>query len=97
MTDLPLFDWQPDHACQIIAFPADKRVGKARHVAKLFASKGEKTAQSYWRTTTNRLYDQLIRQGVDASEAERQITLFRLAVERELVALSDQVDSEAGR
>lgn len=94
MADLPLFAWQPPR--QMIPFPADKRIGKARRCAEVIASRQTKRARdAYWRQTTETLADQLFRAGIEEAEIERQIGLFREAVQRELDRLS--TDEAASR
>ncbi|QBK30778.1 DUF6074 family protein [Roseitalea porphyridii] len=82
-TNLPLFNWQPAPA--VIAFPADRWIGKARHVATVFMRQRNDTARErYWRDITSRMVNRLIDAGVSSDEANRQIELFCEAVQREI-------------
>jgi len=65
---------------EIIAFPLDRYVGKARHVAALIARRRGKDRDTYFRTTCHRLAAGLRGIGLDEREVQRQIEAFVGAV-----------------
>lgn len=81
--DLPLFTWTPQTA-EVIPFPANRRVGKARRVAEVLNSKRGRDADAYWLRTVETLLGQMDRAGVSREAAEREAQAFFDAVQAEL-------------
>lgn len=80
---LPLFDWQPP--IQIIPFPANKRIGKARSVAQqIVKRKTEKSRDRYWESTVLTFSKQMERAGINQPEIEQEISAFAELVQREI-------------
>lgn len=73
---------------ELIIFPQSRNVGKARHVAKLYWSKGSpKEREIYWRMIVSRLAACLAKCGFSQPTIDQQINSFRFAVQDELDAL----------
>ena len=69
----------------ILCFPQQRNVGKARHVAELYLNRRTtKDRDVYWRTTKNRLAGVLERCGFPEAEIDKQIVAFTGAVQREI-------------
>jgi hypothetical protein len=71
-------------ACLLIPFPLSRRVGKVRRVAEVYERKDDKGRDTYWRTETNRLQDQLIELGFSSAEIRTQMLGFKDAVQCEI-------------
>ena len=70
---------------ELLCFPLCRRVGKARHVAQLYARKvTEREAVSYWRQVITTLDRELQRLGFDECLINSQLSAFREAVTGEL-------------
>jgi Family of unknown function (DUF6074) len=82
--DLPLFAWKPP--VKIIAFPAERRVGEARHVArKLVELDGrDKAYDAYWRRKVRDMERSLQQAQIPSKVIEQQIDAFGQAVQHEL-------------
>lgn len=86
--DLPLFNWSP--ACQFIAFPLKRRIGRIRRVAEVYDRKTERDREGYWRTTVNNLVTHLERLGYSDEQVTKEIEAFRDAVSAELFIISQR-------
>jgi hypothetical protein len=76
---------------QLVCFPQERNIGKARRVASVYLGKRtEKARSSYWGDTCNRLQWTMQRCGFIDHEIERQIQAFKWAVEEELDRLSQR-------
>jgi hypothetical protein len=76
---------------ELIIFPQARNVGKARHVAELYWSKGShKEREIYWRMVVNRLAACMIKCGFSQSAIDQQISSFRNAVLDQLDALPNR-------
>lgn len=75
-------------SAEVIIFPLNRRVGKVRHVAFLYSRKSGKDADSYWRTTWNRSYEQLRKLGVPHDRALVEMEAFTAAVRAELTRIT---------
>lgn len=73
---------------EIICFPQDRNVGKARHVAALYLAKStERARTTYWQMVCGRLAGSMGRAGFSDVEIERQIEAFLWAVEQEIAII----------
>ncbi|KPA99980.1 DUF6074 family protein [Ahrensia marina] len=80
---LPLFNWQPP--VKIIAFPASKQIGKARHVASLFMNKTtERAQQSYWEQIEKGFSQKLHKLGLSDAEITKELEAFAALVQKEV-------------
>ncbi|UJW83989.1 DUF6074 family protein [Devosia sp. SL43] len=76
---------------ELIIFPQARNVGKARHVAELYSSKGSpKEREIYWRMVVSRLAACMVKCGFSQSAIDQQINSFRNAVQ-------DQLDARPNR
>jgi len=83
--DLPLSqDPTPPASAAVLAFPGNRRVGQARHVAAKFAELecryGRKRAEGYWRSIADTYHRMLTQAGVSEADANRELCRFRAAV-----------------
>ena len=75
----------PPSGATVVIFPQDRNIGKARHVARVLATKETRRAQqAYWDQAVRGLQLSLLRAGVSWAEIERQVTRFHTAVADEL-------------
>jgi hypothetical protein len=81
--DLPLFRWKPPTA-RVIAFPAERRLGKIRRVVDVLSGRSGKGAEVYWTKTITDMTRQMAAAGVTASEIDREIQSFAECVQRAL-------------
>lgn len=86
--DLPLFAWNPSN-CVVLAFPQNKRIGRAREVARAAFSMSEhpRKVEAYRRRILEELVRMLTDRGVVASEATSQSIAFDRIVDREFARL----------
>ena len=78
----------------VIPFPAKKRIGKARRVAEVIASKATQNAvDAYWTRIADDMSKQLLRAGVEEEKVEREIDAFQILVEQLLNAPQRGSDS----
>src|SRR5688500_13982871 len=73
----------------VVAFPMERAVGKARHVAATYQRRT--TARSrdrYWLDTCETMATMLRRCGLDEEQVNRQLSAFARAVSSELALLS---------
>lgn len=68
----------------LIPFPQDRNIGKARHVAERWLQKSGRAREVYWSTTVNRLALVMARIGFDDAEIARETEAFRRAVQTEI-------------
>ena len=68
----------------LIPFPQDRNVGKARHVAHRLLRKSGRERETYWSTTVNRMALVMERIGFDDVEIARQVHAFHRAVQTEI-------------
>lgn len=71
-------------SAEVIIFPLNRRVGKVRHVALLYSRKSRRDAESYWRTTWNRMFKQLRALRLPHDQALAEMETFTDAVRAEL-------------
>lgn len=93
--DIPdLFDWAAASAptgALIIPFPADRNIGKARHVASLIVKRRtQKDQESYWRQVCQRMAGVMAKAGLSDEQIEAQLVAFRGAVSAEMCRLQYQ-------
>lgn len=84
--DLPLmrFDFRPP-PCQVIIFPMEARIGKARHVAeKCLSRKSKEQRTGYWNLIVKNLTEELEKRGLQPDQIQKEIEAFRDAVEAEM-------------
>ncbi|MEO4043639.1 DUF6074 family protein [Hoeflea sp. CAU 1731] len=81
---LDLFN--PGHSAQIIPFPSDRLIGKARHVADVIISKKSvSAANSYWQTSVLKHFiARLEALGFNKLRIDNEVRSFHDAVCREL-------------
>lgn len=73
---------------EIICFPQDRNVGKARHVAKLYlAKKTVRARDTYWDMVCGRLAGSMRRAEFSDAEINRQLEAFLWAVEQEIAVI----------
>lgn len=84
--DLPLFRWSPP-ACQVIAFPTTKRIGKIRRTAQILSEKSGKAADRYWQQVVGGMRSQMTTAGIPEGEIEAELRAFFAAVQIEMVRL----------
>lgn len=97
MMQLDLFDWTPPKenamgmsamapaGAQIIPFPQEHNIGKARHVAALLLKRRtEKDQESYWRQVCNRMAGSMAKAGLDDDQIATQLNAFSRAVSNEM-------------
>jgi hypothetical protein len=75
-------------SAEVIIFPLNRRIGKVPHVALLYSRRSGKDADSYWRTTWNRLFQQLRKLGLPHDQAMREMEAFTEAVRAELTRIT---------
>jgi len=86
-----------ERTAEIIAFPQDRNIGKARHVASVFLKRvSDRDRQSYWRRVVQSLRDQFLRNGLDEQETNRQIDIFRSAVQSEVYRIEGKRNQPGG-
>ncbi len=69
----------------LIAFPQDRNVGKARHVAALWMQRPTQRARDvYWRSITRNLFSRLVANGFTPAQADRQLVAFCKAVQHQV-------------
>jgi len=82
---LSLLDWTPPlPPRKVIPFPRTKRVDEIRTIAKALHTKKERQANRAWNDKINQIRRQMMRAGFDDGEIDRQVELFRAAVQSEL-------------
>lgn len=84
--DLPLLSWSPP--CQIIAFPLINRVGRIRDVAQKMIEKNTERHADYYRGQVSDALDKSLQKiGISKTQRERQICVFFMEVEKEIIRL----------
>lgn len=79
---------------QILPFPQDRNVGKARRVARVWLSFRGRQREAYWSNTVGRLAFVLERIGFDEAEVDRQLEAFKLAVQAQIdIPTDDTIDN----
>lgn len=73
----------------LIPFPQDRNIGKARVVAHRWLQKSWRARESYWSTTVNRMAFVMQRIGFDDAEIARQVDAFQRAVQTEIDFTTD--------
>jgi len=69
----------------VLCFPQDRNIGKARHVAKLYLGKPKgRDREVYWSMVTSRLTLMLDKCGFSDEEISRQIEALRWAVQEQI-------------
>lgn len=77
---------------EIIAFPQEHNLGRARRVAQVwFYKRSQKAKDAYWASTVQNLASSFRRAGFSEREAIRQVNGFRAAVEHEIGNLERDV------
>ena len=85
---LPLLAWANNQEVHVIAFPADKRIGRIRSIAKVMRGrKSEGSQNAYLSKSVSKFTDQLNAFGIDNTEAELQIQKFEKAIWSEFTRL----------
>lgn len=78
-----LLDWRT--RCEVLPFPAGRRMSKIRRVAEVIAAKSDRERDAYWKRSIADLARQLSNAGIERELVERELTGFRDAVQRELL------------
>jgi len=74
---------------ELICFPQERNVGKARRVAAVYLRRRtDKARSTYWRDTCATLEWMMRRRGFSPAEIERQVSAFTWAVQNEINRLS---------
>lgn len=81
--DLPLFAWTPP-AARVIAFPADRRIGKIRRVVEVLSGRSGKGFDRYWSDTVTTMRAQMETAGLLPADIDRELEAFATSVQREL-------------
>lgn len=68
----------------ILCFPLNRAVGRARHVADLWLQKSGRDREVYWSNTVRRMTGVLQRVGLSDDEIAVQIDAFQRAVQVEV-------------
>ncbi|HCO55167.1 MAG TPA: hypothetical protein DIT93_09135 [Pelagibacterium sp.] len=77
----------------LICFPQERNVGKARHVAVIYLGKDtERGRNSYWKMVVERLAGTMARCGFSEAEIDREIGAFLWAVEQQIYILTQRND-----
>ena len=66
----------------LLAFPADRLAGRARHVAAMLDKRTGRARDTYYAVICNNLAKQLFKAGFPPAEVQRQIGRFDEAVQR---------------
>jgi hypothetical protein len=83
--DNPLSFVNRQPGCQIISFPADRRIGKIRAAASgIDRSRSAKEATDRWRRSVTALEVSLQKAGIPPLEIAQETDRFLVAVDREL-------------
>ncbi|PAQ09541.1 DUF6074 family protein [Mesorhizobium temperatum] len=75
----PLAPWQRAK-CQIVPFPAKKRVGKIRRTAEVLGGRHGKGADHYWQQVITGMRSQMKKSGLPAAVIESELKGFADAV-----------------
>ena len=75
-------------SAEVIIFPLNRQIGKVRHVALLYSRRRGKDADSYWRTTWNRMFKQLRALRLPHDQALAELEAFTEAVRAELTRIT---------
>lgn len=90
--DLPLFAWAGETApagALVIPFPADRNIGKARHVAALILKRrSHKDRDSYWHQVCQRMAGTMAKAGLSGEQIDAQLAAFHRAVGNELLRMT---------
>lgn len=74
-----------DQLCEVIAFPASRRLGKIRRTAEVLSRRHGRGADRYWRQVIDLMRGQMALAGLPAD-----------VIDRELRAFADQVFARIG-
>lgn len=79
---LDLLNWSPP--CSVLVFPAEKQVGRIRHVASVLLMKRDKAAKTYWRKTVRSMGFHMQRANIPDEVIDAELRSFFDAVEVEM-------------
>lgn len=88
-----LFDWRPP--CEVIPFPHDRLLGRARRILDLKAKSSPGAMQRIWKKECDRLDDCMAAAGIDIAERDRQLDAFTDLV-RGCIAISEPAFGHSG-
>ena len=74
---------------EIICFPQDRNIGKARIVAHRWLQKSGRAREAYWSTTIGRMAGVMLRIGFSDDAIARETEAFRRAVQIEIDFTTD--------
>lgn len=74
-----------DRHCEVIAFPASRRLGKIRRTAEVLSTRHGRGADRYWKQVIDLMRGQMAAAGLPAD-----------VIDRELKAFADQVFARIG-
>ena len=72
---LPLLTWKPA-TCQIVPFPAGKRVGKIRRTVEILKERNGKGADHYWNQVVTGMRSQMTNAGLAEDLVEIELRAF---------------------
>lgn len=66
--------------CEVLPFPAVRRVGKVRRTAEVLLNKSGKGADHYWRQVVDGMRSQMTGAGIPEEQIDRELRAFADAV-----------------
>lgn len=73
-----------DSICEVIPFPAKKRVGKIRRTAEVLFNRSGRSAECYWRQVRDGMVSQMERAGLPPDVIDLEVRDFFNAVQMEM-------------
>ena len=65
-----------DHRCEVIAFPARRRLGKIRRTAEVLSTRNGRGADRYWKQVIDLMRAQMTMCGLPSDVVERGLRAF---------------------